>query len=381
MTAALACARAGFDVEVFEQAPSIEAVGAGIQLSPNCSRVLHALGLREALTRVAFLPERSEMRHWKSGRKLVTNPLGAALATRCGAPYYHVHRVDLMAVLANAAAAEPRIRIHTNARVDRITQTSDRVVAIAGECEYTGIALVGADGIRSRVREALFGADQPAFTGNVAWRALVPAHRLPPGLIAPVAGVWWGPHRHFVHYYVRAGELVNCVAVVEKRGWQIESWTERGEHAELAEDFRGWHDTIRVLIDAMDRDACWKWALFDRLPMPRWSDGRITLLGDACHPTLPFMAQGAAMAIEDAAVLAGCLARDRDPASAFARYEHLRRARTARVQAGSRRNARVFHMTGVGAWLRNRAARRAAESMTNWLFDYDASADVNATRR
>ena len=200
----------------------------------------------------------------------------------------------------------------------------------------------------------------------------MPADQLPDGLVHPVAGVWWGPGKHFVHYYVRRGELVNCVCVVEKDGWEVESWTERGDLAELRNDFSGWHETIGTLIDNMDPNACFRWALFDRPPMTRWSDGRVTLLGDACHPTLPFMAQGAALAIEDAAVLARCLRAEPAEADALLRYEALRKKRTAGIQLGSRRNARVFHLRGFKAWARNRAASKAGAGVTDRLYRYNA---------
>jgi salicylate hydroxylase len=175
-----------------------------------------------------------------------------------------------------------------------------------------------------------------------------------------------------VHYYVRRGELVNCVCVVEQSGWTVESWTEPGERGQLGREFAGWHSSIRTLIDNIDPETCYRWALFDRPPMPRWSRGRVTLLGDACHPTLPFQAQGAAMAIEDAAVLARCLAAGPAISESLARYESLRRARTAQVQAGSRRNARVFHLSGPAAWLRNRAVGLASGRVMDGLYRYDA---------
>lgn len=372
VTAALCLAARGFDVQVFERAPMLTEVGAGIQLSPNCTRVLHALGLEQALRAVAFLPERTEMRHWKTGRIISANPLGRTVEDRFGSPYYHVHRADLMGLLADAAARVPRIRLHTGVRVESFAETDHQVRVQTSGGEVSGNLLVGADGIHSSVRATLFGEESPTFTGNVAWRALVPAQRLPPGLIRPAATVWWGPGRHFVHYFVRRGELVNCVCVVEKAGWEVESWTERGEQTELKSDFSGWHETVQTLIDNMDPDACFKWALFDRPPMSCWTRGRVTLLGDACHPTLPFMAQGAAMAIEDGAVLASCLALGTSVSDGLLRYEALRRPRTARIQAGSRRNAKVFHLSGIAAWLRNRAAGRAGGSVMEGLFGYDA---------
>ena len=381
LTGALCFARSGFEVCVFERAADFTEVGAGIQVSPNASRVLHHLGLEGALREHGFLPRSTLFRHWRTGRVIAETPLGDAVEARYGAPYYHVHRGDLLAMLVAAADAEPRIQLHRHAQVQEIShdEKAVRVRLARGPVEHTtGDVLVGADGIRSLVRNALWGAAAPEFTGNVAWRALVPAERLPEGRIPPATSVWWGPGKHFVHYYVRGGRFVNCVCVVEKSGWEVESWTERGDHAELKEDFTDWHADVQMLIDAADPDSLYKWALFDRPPMARWSRGRATLLGDACHPTLPFMAQGAAMAIEDAAVLARCIGESDDVAASLQRYEGLRRQRTAAVQAGSRRNARVFHMTGLKAWARNRAARAAGGRAMETLFRYDALGAVDS---
>ena len=372
ITAALCFARHGFEVQVFEQAPEFDEVGAGIQLTPNASRVLHELGLEESLNEIAFIPKAVEMRHWKSGKMLSCNRLGAQIVADYGFPYYHVHRADLMELLVEAARSQPNVALHTNARVETIEVSDGGISLEAAGNAYHGELLVGADGIHSTVRAHLFGAEAPTFTGNVAWRGLVPAARLPRGLVHPVAGVWWGPHKHFVHYYVRGSDLVNCVCVVEKEGWEVESWNERGDHAELKADFSDWHETIQVLIDNMNPNECFKWALFDRPPMPVWGEGQVTLLGDSCHPTLPFMAQGAAMAIEDGAVLSRCVADGDDARASLRRYESLRRNRTARIQAGSRRNAKVFHMSGVKAWARNLAVGRAQGQMMDWQYRYNA---------
>lgn len=376
LAAALSFAEQGFNVAVFEQTARFSEVGAGIQLSPNPTRVLHSLGLADALTRAAFLPEGTEFRHWKTGRVINTNPLGEWATEEYGAPYYHMHRADLIQILADAAAAEPRITLHTGSAVSGFSETAEGVLVHTDAGDHEGAVLIGADGIHSTIRAGLFGQESPVFTGNVAWRGLIPADRFPTGLIPPVAGVWWGPGKHFVHYYVRRGELVNCVCVVEKAGWEVESWNERGDHSELKRDFAGWHPTIQTLIDRMDPEACFKWALFDRRPMTSWGAswgrGRVTLLGDACHPTLPFMAQGAAMAIEDGAVLARCLAVGDDVAASLERYESLRQSRTAGIQNGSRRNARVFHMRGFKAWARNRAAKRAGSAVVESLYRYNA---------
>ncbi|MEJ2088409.1 MAG: FAD-dependent monooxygenase [Gammaproteobacteria bacterium] len=359
ITAALCLARRGHRVTVLEQAPEFAEVGAGIQLSPNCTRVLHDLGLERSLRARAFVPEGSQFRDWRTGRVITESPLGERVVARYGMPYYHIHRGDLLRVLVEAAELA-NIDLHKDARVDRLEQTGERVTVWIDGATREADLIVGADGIHSVVRAELWGAEKPRFTGCVAWRALVPAERLPPGLIRPVTTAWWGPHKHFVHYYLRRGELINCVCVVEKQGWEVESWTERGDYRELKSDFAGWHPDVQQLIDHVDRDSLFKWALYDRAPMSHWGRGRVTLLGDACHPMLPFMAQGAAMAIEDGAVLAGCLARDEDVAASQQRYEDLRRDRTAEIQNGSRRNAKMFHLTGIKAWLRNRGAGPAS---------------------
>lgn len=372
LTTALSLARKGHEVAVFEQAAELGETGAGIQLSPNCTRVLHDLGLEQALRSSAFLPEGAQFRHWRNGAVISESMLGNEVVERYGSPYYHMHRGDLLRVLADSAAAQPLISLHTSAEVTGFSQ-SDRGVSLScDDGSQDGDLLIGADGIHSVIRSGLWADEAPTFTGNVAWRALVPVERLPEGLIRPMSTVWWGPGKHFVHYYVRAGALVNCVCVVEKEGWEVESWTAQGDHAELKADFAGWHNDIQQLIDHVDRDSLFKWALFDRAPMPQWGRGCVSLLGDACHPTLPFMAQGAAMAIEDAAVLAGCLENGQEIATSLRRYEELRRQRTARIQSGSRRNATVFHLRGIKAWLRNRAAGAAGSRTMDGLYRYNA---------
>ena len=372
LTAALSLAHSGCQVTVFEQATEFAEVGAGIQLSPNATRVLHHLGLEDALRASAFLPQGTQFRHWRRGNVISESALGDDVLSRYGAPYYHIHRGDLMATLVDAARAHPGVELLPGVAVNGFDETPEGVCVTTTDASYAGDVAVGADGIHSSIQAALWGQQAPRFTGNVAWRALVPTASLPANLIRPLSTVWWGPGKHFVHYYVRSGEWVNCVCVVEKSGWQVESWTQQGDFDELRQDFAGWHTDIQQLLEAMDKTQLYKWALFDRMPMPQWGKGRVTLLGDACHPTLPFMAQGAAMAIEDAAVLAGCLHQVDDIAAALQRYENLRRARTAGIQAGSRRNARVFHLTGVPAWLRNRAAKRAGGRAMDELYRYDA---------
>ena len=381
ITAALCLAKCDLSILVLEQGREFTTAGAGIQLSPNCSRVLHDLGLESALRTSAFLPEGTQFRHWRNGRVITESSLGASVAQRFGAPYYHIHRGDLLNVLLAAAQAQSNIELRTEAQVTGCTAQADGTVQVQvnNELEFAA-GLIGADGIHSQVRCALWGEHQPTFTGNVAWRMLVPASKLPKDMVRPMSTVWWGPGKHFVHYYVRGGDYVNCVCVVEKSGWQVESWTERGDLVELQQDFAGWHPHVVELINQADASELFKWALFDRPPMTQWGKGCITLLGDACHPTLPFMAQGAAMAIEDAAVLAGCMARTPAVAEAMQHYEDLRRKRTAGIQRGSRRNAKVFHLSGIAAWARNRAAGRARANTMDELFRYDPLTVVSDKR-
>ena len=374
LSAALCIAQRGHHVQLFEQATDFAEVGAGIQLSPNCTRVLHHLGLEAALRAKAFVPEGTQFRHWKSGKVISENPLGTAALERYGMPYYHMHRGDLLRVLVDAAQATANITLTVNAAVNGFTQSADSVLLDTRQGTCSGDVLIGADGIHSKTRELLWGEAAPRFTGNVAWRCLVPAHRLPKNLIRPMSTAWWGPGKHFVHYFVRGGEFVNCVCVVEKTGWEIESWTTPGDVEELRSDFSGWHPSIAQLLDHTDADSLFKWALFDRDPMPEWGKGRVSLLGDACHPTLPFMAQGAAMAIEDAAVLGACLDLDLDESvdTRLKCYEDLRKKRTAGIQNGSRRNAKVFHLSGIKAWLRNRAVGSAGSRTVESLYSYNA---------
>ena len=382
LTAALCLADVGMQVQVFETTSTSDDPGAGLQLSPNASRVLHHLGLGPDIASVAFRPRAVEFRHWRSGKTIAETPLGDDARRRFGAPYYHIHRGDLIDVLSAAALRDPQITVRPGVTVRGFSSggmgQEARVEITTTAGPFRGDLLIGADGIHSGLRSQLLGDVQVRFTGNVAWRALVRASDLPDHLVRPSATAWWGPGKHFVHYFVRQGAFVNCVCVVEKSGWDVESWTERGDWRELKSDFAGWHTDLQQLIDAMDRETLYKWALHDHAPLPYWGRGPVSLLGDACHATLPFMAQGAAMAIEDAAVLAGCMTGGTDRVQGLRRYEALRQPRAAWVQSASRRNASVFHLRGPGAWLRNRVAGFASARTMNRLYSYDALTAADA---
>jgi len=373
LTAALCIARRGFPVRLFEQAPTFEEPGAGLQLSPNASRVMHDLALKAPLRSSVSQPEAIEIRHWRSGRVLAAYPLGKRVRERYGFPYYLVLRKDLVDCLANAAHDDAGIELQTNARVERVHQSPAHVAVSINRNRHVGSLLVGADGIHSAVRTALFGSETPWYSGDIAWRTLVSSENLPEAMLRPVVTIWWGPGKHFVHYHAGDSGLVNCVGVVPGLDdQQPSSWIERADHAEFQEDFARWHRDVRTLIDRTEPDGCRKWALFDRPPMPRWTDHRTTLLGDACHAALPFMAQGAAMAMEDAAVLARCLAETTDVPTALSRYESLRLGRTALVQRRSRSHARIFHLSGVSAWMRNQTVRFILAHLFHSLFAYNA---------
>jgi len=378
LAAAAALLQRGHTVRVFEQAAQLGEVGAGIQMSANAMKVLDALGLRPVLEPVAVRPQAFEFRRFDSGEMLHRLPLGAAHEARHGAPYFQLHRADLHRALQGAVRALDPQALVLDARATHIEERTDHVrVSFADGRAADADLVVGADGIKSVVRRHVLGDDSPVYTGQLAWRCTVPTERIPPELRTDIVStVWCGPHNHAVTYYLRGGTVTNFVGCVE-RAWEEESWTAIRPWEELDADYRGWHPMVRAVVERVDRDQCFRWALNNREPSLRWSSERITMLGDAVHATLPYMAQGAAMAIEDAAVLARALdepARDGQPltlAERLRRYEAHRAPRTARVVRESTEMGELYHVTDAQAMREGFAARDIARSRNEWLYPYD----------
>jgi salicylate hydroxylase len=361
LTAALALAQRGFPVAVFEQAERLTEIGAGIQLSPNAARVLIALGLRERLARRAVAPQELRVMSARGARVLARAPLAAG-AAQGDAPYWMIHRGDLQVALLEAVRADSAITLHLGARVDDFVLDGDGVT-ISAAGGHRGCALIAADGLWSRLRARLGHRDEPRFARRVAWRALIAADAVPPDARAPAVTLWFDGDNHLVHYPVRGGDLINVVAIVGD-DWREVGWNAPGARAEILAryDAATWSATARTLLAAAPQ---WhKWALYDRPPIGEaganagtgWGHDAVTLLGDAAHPMLPYLAQGAAMAIEDAWVLARALSGQRDDAAAALRgYERERHTRTARVQHAAHRTGTVYHLGGGAALLRRLA--------------------------
>lgn len=348
LTAAAALRRAGIDAHVFEQAPAFARVGAGIQISPNAFRALESFGVGPALRRIGVAPVALCNRTWDTDELLNEVPGGDAAERRYGVPYLLAHRADLHAVLVSMVSPEA---LHLNKRLADLRPTPDGVeLAFADGSAFRADVVVGADGIHSRVHELLFDTPAPHFSGRVAYRSVFPAARVPFPL-SDKASKWWGEDRHIVIYAINGGDEVYFVTSLPEDAPPGESWSAKGDMAELRRAYAAFPDTVRGVLDACPES--WRWGIYVRNPLPRWTDGPIALLGDACHPMTPYMAQGAAMAMEDAVVLARCLDGG-DPAAGLRRYERTRRERADRVQTTSAVNP-VMGRTDL-----------------DWLYGYDA---------
>jgi salicylate hydroxylase len=373
LTAALALRQAGFDAHVYEQAGVLREVGAGVAVGPNAVKVLHRLGLAEALRAVGVVPRSYHARDWQTGAVLGRVPLAEAAVARWGAPLYHLHRADLHDALRTALGDR---HLTLGARCVGVEQHDAAVdVRFADGREATGDLLIGADGIHSVVRDHVAGPDRPVWSHQVAWRGLAPAAVGYECGLEVLHHSFWGPRRNFVCYYVAAGRLVNWVGITQSDdSWQEESWSARGDGDEALALFEGWHPEVRALIGGTER--VFKWAQFDRPPLATWTRGRVTLLGDAAHPMLPHMAQGASQSIEDAFVLARCLAADRDdPRRAIGVYADRRREHTAAIQTASRDAGRMMQlMEPAEVQARNARLRDNPEAPVarfDWIWSHD----------
>jgi salicylate hydroxylase/6-hydroxynicotinate 3-monooxygenase len=354
LAAALALGRAGIRADVYEQAPAIAPVGAGIQLTPNASAAIRGLGILDEVRARSYAPGVGYNRDWDTGRVTNLQAMGREIEEAYGAPDLAMHR----AVLHNALLSKvPVPQIHLGRRLVGFDLAGGAYrLRFADGSEARADAVIGADGIHSVVREALFGCEDPCFNGRVAYRTTFATSRIPNGIEVDGRVKWWGPDRHIVSYLLTPREdEIYYIAVVNEPDFRLESWSTMGSLDDLLAAFAGFHPRIRALLAAAEQVR--KWALVDRDPMPSWGEGRIVLLGDACHPMPPYIAQGAASAIEDAVVLSRCLAGvDRDGlADAFRLYERIRRARTARMQITARQNT----------WLRYKTD-------AEWVYGYDA---------
>jgi len=376
LAAALALAKAGFEVRLFERASALEPLGAGVQISPNASRLLAALGLGEAAEAAGAEPEALVIRSHR-GRVLARMPLGRAARGRYGAPYLVLHRGALQELLLTAVRREPAISLELGTTLagfdERREALSLRVASPGGESSVEALCLVGADGIRSALRERLVGDGPPHLTRYAAWRAIIPAESAPADLAGPHTGLWLGPGAHLVHYGVDR-ERLHLVAIVRASATH-EGWSAPGSASTLLRQFEGWAQPLRDLLGLV---RGWHvWSLADRRgPLPPLA-GRATLLGDALHPVLPFLAQGGALAIEDAAVLARELAaQPREPLQALRRYEAARLSRRLRAAAAARRQGAIDHLAGLPALARDTALLLAPPrwllARQDWLYRWRA---------
>jgi salicylate hydroxylase len=380
LTTALAFAAKGYRVTILERAEALQEVGAGLQLSPNATRVLIDLGLAPRLESRVLIPDSISVKSGGNGRELTRLELGAAATFRYGAPYWVIHRADLQSALREAVDDHPDITLRLGTTFEDVASHVKGVTVVhrkdGSREQDLAIALVGADGVWSSVRNQFNRNVQPQFSGHVVWRGMADATQLPRGQKSDQVQLWLGSDAHLVSYPMRGGRQVNVVAVVAGT-WNRPGWNEPGDIAEISSVFAygRWSLGARLLINAV---TAWRrFALFS-LPSSVWQDDRIALVGDASHAMLPFMAQGAGMAIEDAAVLASCFGREgQNPTAAIAQYAAMRKARVERVMRAARLNGKIYHLGGAAAIARNFAIRAMGSQklmqQNDWLYDWRVS--------
>jgi salicylate hydroxylase len=382
LTAANALRMKGFEVTIFEQAPALGEIGAGINITPNAVKVMRALEIDQKVLAISCEPQAHLLRSWKSGRILHRAPISGAYERNLGAGYWMAHRADLH-LLLRQQLPDSCIRLNSKCTGVRSSKT-EAVITLADGSELDFDAVIGADGINSVVRASLYGPEYPRFTGNICWRGTVPVEAMPSGHISRDLHVWLGPKGHVVIYHVRGGRMVNFIAHYEADDWRSESWVQQVDSREPLTAYAEWNQEILTLFAACT--TCYKWAQYDREPLQQWTKGRVTLLGDSAHPMLPNLAQGAAMAFEDSYILAGAVALEPDIEGALKLYEAHRRPRTTRVQLESRARAQVNHLTSplarlrrdIGYMLNNLLRPQQTSYKVEWVYGYDVKTEVNS---
>ncbi len=369
LTTGLALQGGGAKVSIYEQASTLSEVGAGLTLASNGTLILQHLGLGAVLDDLGVVPGRGAVKDYRNGRTLVDIPRGTTQVERFGAPYCQIHRNDLHQALVAAVQSADRNCLHLGCSLEDFGQDDRGVTALFANGQTArGDVLIGCDGIRSAVRARLFGGEDPRFTGYVAWRGLVPIERFAASALVPDSAVWIGPGHFLTRYKIRRGELLNYVAIARTRTWVEEGWSVRSTVESLMSEFRDFEAGARAILMATPPDQCFKWGIFDRDPLPAWTRGRVTLLGDAAHPTTPFLGQGAAMALEDALVLSRALLAAGSVTEALARYEQARVARANFVLLASRENG--INLTTTDPDRYDEATHRNEESLD--LASYNA---------
>ncbi|GAA0732971.1 FAD-dependent monooxygenase [Dactylosporangium roseum] len=373
LTAAIALRAKGHEVVVYDQAAELTAIGSGISLGANGVRLYDRMGLGQAVREVASDLHRIQFHHWKTGEMFHEHPMGGWYSDRFGAPFLGLHRADLHEVLLDGFDGTPVL----GHRCAAVRESPDGVeVDFADGTKTEADVVIGADGLRSAVREHVTGPDEAVFSAMSCFRGLVPVEKVPGGDRMGLT-FFLGPGRHLVVYPVRGGELINFVAYVPDPEWTLESWSSKAEAADAVAAFDGWNDTVVTMLGNVEETG--RWALYDREPLRRWSTGRVTLLGDAAHPMLPHAGQGSNQAVEDAAVLAGLFSEAGLPvAEALHRYEQIRKPRTRQIQMGSRGNAACFQLPDGPAADERNARLVSLPDNVAWIHGFDAEEELAA---
>jgi salicylate hydroxylase len=372
LTAASCLMKAGHQVEIYEQAPALGEIGAGIQISANAMHVLRDLGLEPAIRAAGVQPAAYVFRLFDTGEEIQRFSLAKEHEEAHGAPYTQLHRADLHDILARKALDLDPAVVRLNHKVVGYEEDGQGVsLKFADGSTARGDLLIAADGLKSPIRAQMLGAGVATYTGDAAWRITVPVERLPKGALEKAMSVFVGPGRHAVCYYLRGGTVLNFVGCVETDEISEESWTVKFPWDKLRADYHGWNPAIQAVIDAADKGACYRWSLHNRPPATHWSTPRVTLLGDAAHPTLPYLAQGAAMAIEDGAVLTRALAMSGTILDALQLYQRSRIERTSKIVAASTANRELFHLPSVEAIRAAFAKRNQGADRNAWLYSYN----------